>query len=357
MVYLKEKNFLWSGKKVVSGFFITIAFLMSLVTAQTTLADTDDPTPANGSHYQYNEASYYDKSTSSYYHGVWTDAKDAWNNTGAFTWNEDIDPNCLTFTSSVSENTGAWADATGMTWNNVTVDNMGNQTGAKIYLNRYNLKKYGYSKQERTYVAEHELGHAMGLGHNEEGSESVMNPANRDYPIETCDIDGVNAIYNSQSSLSSSSTVDIEYAKDYSGKNGVDTLKNDAQDILMGTITNSVPHTSDSEDGNTYTTQTLKISKSLKGNITGQIDFNQAGSDSIKVENSQLLERGDSVIVMLNKDDAGNYYVIDDGQGIFLSQLSNNQVNNNLNDLKTDGGPSGFIRVSDQSSYTENTLQ
>jgi hypothetical protein len=157
--------------------------------------------------------------------------------------------------------------------------------------------------------------------------------------------------------LSSSSTVDIEYAKDYSGKNGVDTLKNDAQDILMGTITNSVPHTSDSEDGNTYTTQTLKISKSLKGNITGQIDFNQAGSDSVKVENSQLLERGDSVIVMLNKDDAGNYYVIDDGQGIFLSQLSNNQVNNNLNDLKTDGGPSGFIRVSDQSSYTENTLQ
>lgn len=310
-------------------------------------------TPASGAHYQFSEASYHDRSTSSYYHGVWSDATSAWNNTGAFTWTEDTDPNCLTYTSSVSKDSGAWADATGMTWNNVTTDSSGNQTGAKIYLNRYNLKKYDYSQQERTYVAEHELGHAMGLAHNEVNSDSVMNPANRDNSIQTCDVDGINSIYNTQDSLNVSPSVDIEYAKDYSGGNGVANIKRDAQIIVAGTVTISTPHSDDLESGNAYTTQMLKIDNSLKGGITGLIEFNQAGTTNVKVADSQLLKKGDRVVVMLDKDDNGEYYVIDDGQGIFLN---NSQDGDSLGTSPL-GSNDLFVRVSDHQSFAENMLK
>lgn len=213
------------------------------------LADTDDPTPAKGAHYPQNSAAYYDKSTSSYYHSVWSDARDAWNSYGAFTWSEDSDPNCLTFTSSVSSDEGEWAGITGMTWNNETVDANGNQTGAYIYLNCYNLKANGYSQQERTVVAEHEFGHAMGLAHNQLHSQSVMDPQARDVSIQPCDVDGINVIYNGEAALARANSINsrllempkpiisIDYGKDYSGNEGLDSIKTDAQVIVEGTVT------------------------------------------------------------------------------------------------------------------------
>lgn len=44
------------------------------------------------------------------------------------------------------------------------------------------------------YVAEHELGHAIGLNHNP-GKASVMYASNRSYSIQRVDIEGVNQLY------------------------------------------------------------------------------------------------------------------------------------------------------------------
>ena len=65
-----------------------------------------------------------------------------------------------------------------------------------VKLNKDTLKKEHYTKKERINVAEHELGHALGLNHNLKNSKSVMNPANRCYSIKKTDIKGMNKIYS-----------------------------------------------------------------------------------------------------------------------------------------------------------------
>lgn len=79
----------------------------------------------------------------------------------------------------------------------------GEITSSKVRINRAVFEKYNYTKAERTYVAEHELGHALGLGHNNADSVSVMNPANRYYTIQACDINGMKARYSTTKSFDS----------------------------------------------------------------------------------------------------------------------------------------------------------
>lgn len=79
----------------------------------------------------------------------------------------------------------------------------------QVLLNRAVLTAYGYSKSERVNVAEHELGHALGLAHNEPDSISVMNPANRSYSIQDCDVRGMNAIYSTPALFSVRDSGDI----------------------------------------------------------------------------------------------------------------------------------------------------
>ncbi|TMS99625.1 matrixin family metalloprotease [Apilactobacillus kunkeei] len=45
-------------------------------------------------------------------------------------------------------------------------------------INRAVFEKYRYSTDDQIHVAEHELGHALGVAHNKVNSKSIMNPAN-----------------------------------------------------------------------------------------------------------------------------------------------------------------------------------
>ncbi len=68
--------------------------------------------------------------------------------------------------------------------------------GSIIYLNDYYLNQL--SSHIQLAVAEHELGHAIGLNHNDT-EPSVMNPAVSDenaYTIQKCDIEAVKRIYH-----------------------------------------------------------------------------------------------------------------------------------------------------------------
>ena len=74
--------------------------------------------------------------------------------------------------------------------NNKTMNNLAVLASAKSYVYKNVANRYHYSKGERTNVAEHELGHALGLEHNV-GKHSVMYYATRDQSVSKPDVNGL----------------------------------------------------------------------------------------------------------------------------------------------------------------------
>ncbi|MFH0492312.1 matrixin family metalloprotease [Lactiplantibacillus plantarum] len=152
-------------------------------------ASTKATTPMLGYRYDKQAANYQDLSSSDYYKDVWNNATASWKKAG-FTWTK-----AATAKTTVSSYDGS-SDMTLAGYNSVSYNkSTGEITSSKVRINRAVFEKYNYTKAERTNVAEHELGHALGIGHNNTDSVSVMNPANRYYTIQACDINGMKARY------------------------------------------------------------------------------------------------------------------------------------------------------------------
>ena len=143
-------------------------------------------------------------STSSYYQDVWNSAINSWISNG-FYWQEASNSSKTTLSSYDGSDNLSIAGKTNTQYNKSTGQIISNQ----VLLNRAALTAYGYSKSEHVNVAEHELGHALGLAHNEPDSISVMNPANRSYSIQDCDVRGMNAIYSTPALFSVRDSGDI----------------------------------------------------------------------------------------------------------------------------------------------------
>ncbi|MGL5898596.1 MAG: matrixin family metalloprotease, partial [Lactobacillaceae bacterium] len=180
---------------ILSSFCIAIIGLgiisSSVVEISQVNAATIYTTPANPWRYKYSNAYYYDLSTSSYYKDVWNAATNAWSNNG-FYWKKAANNSKTTVSSYDGSNELGITGVTHTSYNTSTGQIVSNE----VLLNRAALSYYNYSKSERVNVAEHELGHALGLDHNASDSISVMNPSNRFYSIQSCDIRGMNAIYS-----------------------------------------------------------------------------------------------------------------------------------------------------------------
>lgn len=119
-------------------------------------------------------------------------AMQAWNDTKAFRFKQvnNINRANIVVTSGNYGNT-SWAGLTSMA--NVP---RGWLYGSTVYLNDYYINQV--NPNIALAVAEHELGHAIGLNHNDT-QPSVMNSAISDqnaYTIQQCDIDAVKQIYN-----------------------------------------------------------------------------------------------------------------------------------------------------------------
>ena len=128
------------------------------------------------------------------FRSAYQEAIDAWNQTGAFTFQiiNDKDKADIVATEMNDGNVSAAGEAESQT--NLLTKRF---THVTVRLNSYYLldRRYGYSHERIVNTAAHELGHAIGLDHNEE--ESVMQSAGSFYSIQPIDIQAVKDLYQS----------------------------------------------------------------------------------------------------------------------------------------------------------------
>lgn len=124
-----------------------------------------------------------------------------WNQTGAFTFRTTTKrADAQIVVKAINEHNDGAAGLTNASVNTMT----GYMQSATVELNAGYLLNptYGYSQQRIVNTAEHELGHAIGLKHD--NSQSVMQPAGSFYSIQPTDVQHVQQLYQEQNTNQSS---------------------------------------------------------------------------------------------------------------------------------------------------------
>ena len=124
------------------------------------------------------------------FRSAYQEAIRTWNQTGTFQIVNDKNQANIVATEMNSSTVSAAGEAESKT--NLLTKRFTNVT---VRLNRYYLlnSQYSYSYERIVNTAEHELGHAIGLEHNEE--KSVMQSAGSFYDIQAVDVQAVKELY------------------------------------------------------------------------------------------------------------------------------------------------------------------
>ena len=154
---------------------------------------TDEHT-GTGARWAQASATVYIDTANETFRSAYQEAIDAWNQTGAFTFQivNDKEEADIVATEMNDGNVSAAGEAESQT--NLLTKRF---THVTVRLNSYYLldRRYGYSHERIVNTAAHELGHPIGLDHNEE--ESVMQSAGSFYSIQPIDIQAVKDLYQS----------------------------------------------------------------------------------------------------------------------------------------------------------------
>ena len=156
---------------------------------------TDDFTHYSGARWSSNSAKVYIETTDETLVSAYEEAINAWNATGAFTFNLVEDESSADIVATEYSDASSKAAGLAETETNALTNQI---THVDVKLNTYYLLEndYGYTHNRIIYTAEHELGHAIGLDHDDD-EESVMQSSGSYYGIKSVDIEKVNEIYNS----------------------------------------------------------------------------------------------------------------------------------------------------------------
>lgn len=169
---------------------IAVGLLLTQVGNIVALATT--ATPFGPERFASDHATYVIDTKSAYYRHIWEGAISAWNKTGAFHFKQSSAAHAQIQLSTASQSqSAAMGQDVGLTdfWSRNDY-----LKSVKSTLNAQLLQEYGYSRSDDLHVAEHELGHTMGLGHNP-SKHSVMYYRNRDEGIQKVDIQAVKLRY------------------------------------------------------------------------------------------------------------------------------------------------------------------
>ncbi|AYM03260.1 matrixin family metalloprotease [Levilactobacillus yiduensis] len=149
-------------------------------------------TPFGPERFAHAHATYVITTKSRYYRQIWQSAISAWNKTGAFHFKAGTKRDAQIDLETASKSQAArLGEDVGLTEYTAQNDYL---TKVTAMLNPSLLQTYGYSHSDDLHVAEHELGHTMGLAHNP-AKQSVMYYRNRAVGIQKVDIEGVQLRY------------------------------------------------------------------------------------------------------------------------------------------------------------------
>ncbi|MGQ7461379.1 M57 family metalloprotease [Streptococcus suis] len=155
---------------------------------------TDTVNTADHGRWETNTATVYIETQNPTFLAAYETAIANWNATGAFTLVLTADPSQadIIATEMNDGNTQAAGEA------NSTTNLLTNYySSVTVRLNSYYLlnEEYGYDMDRIIHTAEHELGHAIGLDHDD-SQASVMESAGSIHGIQQADIDAVVALYS-----------------------------------------------------------------------------------------------------------------------------------------------------------------
>lgn len=157
-----------------------------------TQTDTQSQTTAR---WNENNATVYLEATDDRLRTAYLTAIKNWNQTGAFDFKLVDDQSKAQI--RLKQHDDASTNAAGVT--HTVINQLTNRLeSADVYLNEHYLldPTFGYSQERIDHTAEHELGHAIGLAHDDE-NVSVMQSAGSFYTIQPKDVAAVKQLYQS----------------------------------------------------------------------------------------------------------------------------------------------------------------
>ncbi|MFQ9488415.1 MAG: matrixin family metalloprotease [Streptococcus salivarius] len=156
------------------------------------LSTTDTIPESNGARWAQNTASIYIQSTDETLVAAYR-AITNWNNTIAFIFTLTDDASTADIVATDYSDANSQAAGLADSQTNVLTNRI---THVDVKLNRYFLlnSDFGYTHKRIVNTAEHELGHAIGLDHDD-SKTSVMQSAGSYYGIQQVDIDTVHSLY------------------------------------------------------------------------------------------------------------------------------------------------------------------